>query len=247
MSWVPPDYEPQGGYEQAIDPGIVANAANIIFGTNPAYGFADFLAIYPQFGAVTYSGALTTPGSAYSVANGVPVTGGLGTGMTINITAVDGLGGITAFAIANPGTGYEAGDVIAPVQTGASGASITLAESFTGILPSAVLQMYINLASASLAQARWQDSWQVGMSLFIAHFATLYAQSVAAAGSTAAQVAGQAVSRGIQVSESAGDVSVSYQSIAGDLEGWAAWNLTAFGQQFATFAKIIGMGPMWVW
>ena len=109
----------------------------------------------------------------------------------------------------------------------------------TGNLNRAVMTMFLNLASASIAQLRWQDSWNFGMALFIAHYATLFQQS---SPSVAAGLA-----KGVQVSKSAGDVSVSVQAITSGWESWGAWNLTVYGQQLMTLAKIIGMGPMLVW
>jgi hypothetical protein len=159
-----------------VDLSSIANAANITFGTNPTYTIADFLAVYPQFGAY-------------------------------------------------------AGDP--PV--------------WSGVIPEAVLQMYINLASACLSQERWCDSWQVGMALFVAHFATLYLQSTTAPGSSAAQVAQAGQAKGVLVSKAVGDVSGSYQQIVSDIDGWAAWKLTTFGQQLLTMARLIGKGGMYVW
>ena len=90
--------------------------------------------------------------------------------------------------------------------------------------------------------------WQVGMSLFVAHFATLYLQSTSLTDSpTAAQVANAGVSKGILVSKSVGDVSSSYQSIVSDINGWAAWKLTSFGQQLITMARLVGMGGSYIW
>jgi hypothetical protein len=114
-------------------------------------------------------------------------------------------------------------------------------------IPQAVLQIYINLASASLQYARWLDSWQVGMALFIAHYATLYLQSLVPAGSDKAAIVQAGLARGVQVSKAVGPVNVSYQLITANLEDWGAWNLTVFGQQLASMAKLIGMGGMYVW
>ena len=114
-------------------------------------------------------------------------------------------------------------------------------------IPEAVLQVFINLASASLQYERWNEAWQMGMALFVAHFATLYLQSLVPAGSTTKQIVQSGLARGVQVSKSAGGVSVGYQLIVADLEGWAAWTLTTFGQQFATMAKLMGKGGMYVW
>jgi hypothetical protein len=61
-----------------------------------------------------------------------------------------------------------------------------------------------------------------------------------------AQIAAQGLAGGIQTSKSVGDVSVSYQALA-SLEDWGAWNLTSYGQQLATMARVIGAGPMVLW
>jgi hypothetical protein len=112
------------------------------------------------------------------------------------------------------------------------------------VLPPAVLQMYVNLASASINFARWQDQWLMGMALFIAHFATLYMESEGNAGTTPGAIARSGLASGILVSQSAGNVSQSVQPP--DLEEFAAWNLTIYGQNLATLARIIGIGPMYV-
>lgn len=61
-----------------------------------------------------------------------------------------------------------------------------------------------------------------------------------------AEIAAQGLAGGIQTSKSVGDVSVSYQVLTA-LESWGAWNLTTYGQQLATMAKVIGSGPMVIW
>lgn len=115
------------------------------------------------------------------------------------------------------------------------------------LVPEIMLTMYVNLAHSYLKQARWKNTWQMAMGLFVAHFATIYLQSAAKPGAEADQVVASGAARGMIASESAGDLSVSYESIASDLDGWAAWKLTIFGQQLVTFAKIIGKGGMYVW
>jgi hypothetical protein len=117
---------------------------------------------------------------------------------------------------------------------------------FTDLVPDAVLSAYIAFANACLVQARYQDFWPIAMGWFISHFLTLYLQSDGNPASTAAQAAQQGLARGIQVSKSAGDVSVSYQALEG-LDGWASWTLTTYGQQFASTAKVIGSGSMYIW
>ena len=60
---------------------------------------------------------------------------------------------------------------------------------------------------------------------------------------TGASIAAQGLAGGIQASKSVGDVSVSYAQLT-SLENWGQWNLTKYGQQLATMARVIGSGPM---
>ncbi len=112
-----------------------------------------------------------------------------------------------------------------------------------------IIEMYIGLADAIVKENRWRKRWKFATGLFIAHFLTLYLQSLADANSTAAQAVAAGQTRGLMSSKSVGDVSVSYDfsTIAQGLDGWAAWNLTTFGQQYATLARIVGKGGMYVW
>lgn len=81
---------------------------------------------------------------------------------------------------------------------------------------------------------------------------TLYAvwpvqtQTFAASAPNGAQIAAQGLAGGIQTSKSVGDVSVSYQTLEA-LADWGAWNLTSYGQQLATMARVIGSGPALIW
>jgi hypothetical protein len=112
-----------------------------------------------------------------------------------------------------------------------------------------IIQMFIDLAQASVKQTRFRTAWKLAMGYFVAHFATLFLQGTSdpKSGAGAVLAAGQA--RGLKTSKSAGDVSISYDfnSITQDLNGWAAWKLTIYGQQLATLAKMYGKGGMGVW
>jgi len=117
------------------------------------------------------------------------------------------------------------------------------------IVPKRIVQMFINLADASIKEARWHSYWEYAMNLFIAHFCTMYLQGVADPNGGAAAAIGAGQAKGLNTSEAVGDVSVSmdYSSIAQDLEGWAAWKLTTYGQQLATIGKLVGKGGMYVY
>lgn len=119
----------------------------------------------------------------------------------------------------------------------------------TNVIPAAVLTMYVNLANASIQEARWHDAWYVAMGWFIAHFCTLYLQGSAAPGSPAAQVMAAAEARGLKTSKSVGDVSVGidYADIAKDLDGWGSFKMTIYGQQLATMGRLTAQGGMYIW
>jgi hypothetical protein len=66
---------------------------------------------------------ITTPGSDYSTTSNVAVTGGSGTGMTVNV--IDDSGGLVSVIINTLGTGYANGDVIT-IADGNDDAIVTL-------------------------------------------------------------------------------------------------------------------------
>ncbi|MGG3012292.1 DUF4054 domain-containing protein [Brevibacillus parabrevis] len=117
------------------------------------------------------------------------------------------------------------------------------------VVPPEIVQMYIDLANACILEPRWHSYWKVAMGWFIAHFLTLYVQGTADPNSGAAGVLRAGEARGLIASKSVGDVSVSrdYSAIGNDLDGWAGWKLTTFGQQLATIGKIVGKGGMYVY
>ena len=210
-------------------------ASNIVLGSNPSYSVADFFAMHPKFGGVPSTAAGDFTIGSPLVTN--IVTDGLAVGQAVTGIAIpDGavissVDSATQFTLSGPA-----------VRTGTFAASVFVAP----LLPAAVLNAYIALASASLVQARWMDTWRVGMALYVAHFATLWLRSDGDAYSTPGQAAAAGLAQGITVSASAGPVSESIQPVAG-LETWGHWNQTEYGIQFANLAKIIGGGPMLLW
>lgn len=116
-------------------------------------------------------------------------------------------------------------------------------------VPQIITQMYLDLASSCIKEARWHSYWKVGMGLFIAHFCTLYFQGTADPNSGAAGVLKAGQAQGLQSSVSVGDVSISndYSVIASGIDGWAGWKLTSYGQQLASIGKLIGRGGMYVY
>ncbi|WP_297428660.1 DUF4054 domain-containing protein [Clostridium sp.] len=114
------------------------------------------------------------------------------------------------------------------------------------IVPEVVMQMYLNLANASIKKTRWHSSWELAMGWFMAHFLTLYVQGMSDPDSGAAGVIKAGQAKGLDTSKSVGDVSMStdYNTIANGIDGWANWMSTSYGVQLATIGKFVGKGGM---
>ena len=125
---------------------------------------------------------------------------------------------------------------------------LLLYPQFRGVLPDAALDMYVDLGLSCVNYRRFNRMWKAAIGLFIAHFCTLYLQSMQPEGTDASQVLASASSAGMVTSESADGVSYSRDGSAlNDLNGWAAFKMTTYGVQFATMAKLVGRGGMYVW
>ncbi len=208
--------------------------SNIITGTNPAYTVTDFYSFYPQFGGAP-----------------LPLLGTLTPGSTLVPCSATGNAASGQFV---SGTGIPSGDYIVSVVPNTS---ITLNAAATGTgeqsltaytspaPPAVIVAAYIAAATASLVQARWLDLWTIGMGLYVAHFCTLYLRASGNPQAPPGVAALAGLKQGIIVSSSAGGVSQSLQPSQG-LEAWGAWAQTQWGVQLATFAKVVGMGPMYV-
>lgn len=109
------------------------------------------------------------------------------------------------------------------------------------------LQPYIDMATAIVKEARWHSLWREGMRLFIAHFVTLLL-GAPESGATLDEVMNASKKGGLISSKTVGPISVSYDNAqaTSDLEGWAAWKLTTYGIQYATLAKMLAKGGMFV-
>jgi hypothetical protein len=213
-----------------------AGASNIVVGQNPPFTIQDFLPFFPKWGGVPLTPTATT------VAGSTAVTLGAANPAIVVGNPLAGAGIPNGALVA----GINGTDLTLSIAATASASGVTLAIWNAPIIPFVVLAAYVNLASASLVQARWVEQWTFAVCLYVAHFASLYAKSDGKANATASQAAAQALSTGINVAKSAGDVSVTFQPVGG-LERWGQWNLTTYGQQLATMAKLIGAGPMVVW
>jgi hypothetical protein len=122
--------------------------------------------------------------------------------------------------------------------------TVTVNVFTTPMIPAIVMKAYIYSASAQIQSQRWCELWYEAMGLLIAHKCELFIKAYAGGpGSSMARVAEAGLALGVKTSKSAGDVSAGMTALPG-LEGWGAYQLTLYGQQFATYAKGIGSGNM---
>lgn len=214
---------------------LIANASNIVYGTNPPYTVNDFVAFFPAFG---------------------------GTPVPQQATTVNGENTITVLDVTNLGLGNLVagpGILLGTFITGISGTTLTLSNAATAsagpvtiqiynapAVPFVVMTAYIYLATSSLVQARWQEMWATAMNLFVAHYLVLYAKAAGKPNATTSQIAAAGLATGIVVAKSANDVSVSFSPVQG-IEDWGSFNLSIWGQQLATLAAVIGSGPVVVY
>lgn len=240
-----------GGGSTGCFPPWVSEASNILTGGNPTYQVSDFLAMYPKFG--TYPQAIQTitlanAGTGYAINDVLVITQDGGASGSITVNTVDGSGHILTFTLSVPGTGYRVANSL-PVTGGTgTGALFNITAIVPGTFPTIpliALQTYVSLATCCLQKERWQCQWSFAVGLFVAHYATLWEKSEGSPGTTAGQIAASGLSIGLRTAQAAGDVSESLQYLQ-SLEEFGAWALTTYGQQLATIARIVGMGPMYI-
>jgi hypothetical protein len=215
---------------------ILTTANNIVTGLNTPYSASDFLAIYPKFGGAPTAITATTDGT------------------TDVLTAVSSIQGLAKGQLVT-GPGIADGSVVVSIAgstvtlsaaTTAAGTLVALNVYTAPLIPLAVLNAYIYLATNSIFQARWCEMWTLAMALFIAHYATLWMQGEASSpNTTAAQAAASGLAIGIKTSKAVQDVSVGMQAL--DLDGWGSFQLTIYGQQLATWANAVGSGMMLIY
>ena len=118
-------------------------------------------------------------------------------------------------------------------------------------VPVSMLNTFLSMANDIVSPDRWGESWRLAAGLFVAHYATLYLKTIQNSPEGATSIAAAAASGqmfGIVTSASLGDASVSYDTSAATqlTNNWGQWNLTAYGQQYASLAKMMCMGGSYV-
>lgn len=116
------------------------------------------------------------------------------------------------------------------------------------VIPTAVLQTYIDMALIVVQQARFRAMWKVAICNYIAHYCTLWLQTSCAPEDGADAIAQAAEVTGIITSETVDGISYSVDTsvFTEDLKGYAAFKTTLFGIQFATMAQTVSKGGMMI-
>ena len=225
-----------------VDLGAVAAdytglASGLVFGSNPPYTLSEFLDMYPKFFGVPSAIAATLDGSTATI-TALNSTQNLKRGQLVTGTGIpDG----TVFVSVNP----AAKTAVLSNATTAAGTAVQLTVYAAPPMPLVAIQLYINLAQASIMQARWLDTWTLAMALYVAHFCTLYMRSESGPNQNATQIAVSGLEKGIAISKSAGGVSTSAQLLQG-MDEWGAFAETTYGNQLIGFANALGSAAIWV-
>ena len=115
------------------------------------------------------------------------------------------------------------------------------------MLDISIVDAWVGIAHQCVKYSLWDKTWELGMGLFIAHFLTLYQQTIEE--NLGNPVLSKGLSKGLITSESVGGMSVSYDlgSFTSEFDGWGTFKQTIFGQQYAHFLQMMGGFFVLVW
>ena len=231
----------------AMAEAIITSASNLPNGNTSTFTLADFLLFFPQFKAThIQSLVLNSGGSGYAVGDLLTVVQSGATGGTAQVTAVQTVGAVSgivsAIALRETGQDYSTFNGLSTTAdpVGGTGCTVNIVANPVNI-PSDLLEMFMAMAYASILESRWKSKWKYGMSLYMAHFLTLWLKTQNGPNATISQMLNTAQTMFSAGSKSVGDVSVSYDasSISGSLPGWGMWTTTSYGAQLAQFAAFL--------
>lgn len=104
--------------------------------------------------------------------------------------------------------------------------------------PAFQFNFYLTLGTKLLPEQRWDDLLDYGLTLFVAHYLTLYKRGMdlVSVGGDAGKVVGNETSKSVDGVSKAMDVSGVLITDAGH------WNQTTFGVQFYQLIQMVGAG-----
>lgn len=106
--------------------------------------------------------------------------------------------------------------------------------------PDATIDFWAELGTLLVRPCIWNNSWQQGMSLYIAHQITLAMQN-----QQASRVGGAPGQQGgIANTKTVGSATIGYDATTVTEKDGGFWNLTNYGKQFYRLVKIFGAGAI---
>lgn len=116
------------------------------------------------------------------------------------------------------------------------------------VVPTAVMDMFVALTNEVVSEVRFGKMWEYACGLYLAHMLTLWMTGNVPDPEGVDDIVAAGSSIGAVTSESADGVSYSLDTSAvQDLAGWADFKLTRFGVLYASIAKRLSKGGMYVW
>lgn len=117
-----------------------------------------------------------------------------------------------------------------------------------GLVPTAMLELFVKNANGSILPSRYQDMWRYAAGLYVAHYSAMYLKTYSEGSASPAQAAAKGQQTGLVREATMGDTTISYDNTAATaaMAKWGSWNATQYGQQLATMARMIGMGGSYV-
>lgn len=121
----------------------------------------------------------------------------------------------------------------------------------SGFVPATMMNVFIRMVNSTVSEDRWFEQWRLAAGLFVAHYVTMYLRQNGGApdgSATAKKAADSGALLGIVSSASLGDASVSYDTsaVTQATQQWGQFNLTSYGQQFASIARLYCLGGAYV-
>lgn len=106
------------------------------------------------------------------------------------------------------------------------------------IYPTSQIEFWAGFAAQQVRPCIWKSSWNMGVSLYVAHEITIAAQNA-----KAASIGGvPGVSGGVANTKTVGGVTVGYDATTTTEKDAGYWNLTLYGRQFYRLVRIFGAG-----
>ncbi len=101
-----------------------------------------------------------------------------------------------------------------------------------------MVEFWVDFISRQIDVCIWKQSWNVGVSLYLAHELTLMGQN----GKTAKVGGTPGLQGGVATSKTVGSVTVQYDAQTMSEKDAGYWNLTSYGKQFIRLVRVFGAG-----